>query len=124
MVAAENPKVCSSSFCSAGPGLKGVDLLAWQTQAIDLSMGVPGRNSVADRKLRSQIIKALLSSGDTSIQFENAWKTFLTWKKNTKPEIVSAIGINADTAARDFIRTYLEGLNKPWMLYFLQSRSR
>ncbi len=120
MVAAENEKL-QFIILLAGPGLKGADLLAWQTQAIDLSMGVPEEIAVADRKLKSQIIQAMLSTKDTSLQFDNAWKAFLAWKKNTKPEIVSAMGINADTAARDVIRTYLEGLNKPWMLYFLQS---
>jgi uncharacterized protein len=120
MVAAENEKL-QFIILLAGPGLKGADLLAWQTQAIDLSMGVPEEIAVADKKLKSQIIQALLSTKDTSLQFDNAWKAFLAWKKNTKPEIVSATGITTDTAARDVIRTYLEGLNKPWMLYFLQT---
>ena len=120
MVAAENPKV-RFIILLAGPGLKGVDLLALQTKAIDLSMGVPADMVTAETELKSQIIKALISSGDTSIQFKNAWDSFLIWKKNTKPEIVSTMGLNADPTARDFIRSFQEGLNKPWMLYFLQT---
>jgi hypothetical protein len=29
--------------------------------------------------------------------------------------------VNADPTARDFIQSFLTGLNKPWMLYFLQT---
>jgi pimeloyl-ACP methyl ester carboxylesterase len=120
MVAAENPKI-RFIILLAGPGLKGADLLSLQTKAIDLTMGIPEEMATADQELKSQMIKALLSSRDTSVQFENAWKSFLTWKKNTNPEIVSAVGINSDIAARDFIRSYLSGLNNPWLLYFLQT---
>jgi uncharacterized protein len=120
MVAAENPKV-RFIILLAGPGLKGADLLAVQTMAIDHSMGVPEDMIKAEKELRSQIIKALFSSGDTSIQFQNAWSSFLTWKKITNPEIVSTMGLNSDPAAKDFIRNLLDGFNKPWMKYFLQT---
>ena len=120
MVAAENEKV-GFIILLAGPGLKGSDLLALQTQAIDHSMGIPEEMVSAESQLKGDLIKALISSQDTSVQFANAWKSFLIWKKNTNPEMVSAMGISGDPTARDFIRGFLEGLNNPWMLYFLQS---
>jgi hypothetical protein len=120
MVAAENPNV-RFIILLAGPGLKGADLLALQTQALDRSMGVPEEMVSAEKELRSRLVKALLSSGNSTIQTENAWKSFLSWRKNTNPELVSAMGMNADSAARDFIQSFLVGLNKPWMLYFLQT---
>ena len=120
MVAAENPKV-SFIILLAGPGVKGSDLLALQTLALDRSMGIPEEMAAADGQLKGDLIKALISSPDTSVQFANAWKSFQTWKKNTNPEMVSAMGIGGDPAARDFIRSFLKGLNNPWMLYFLQT---
>jgi hypothetical protein len=84
---AENPKL-EFIILLAGPGLKGADLLTLQTQAIDRSMVFP---KIGDSRNSTQIPnhQSLLSSKDTSTQFENAWTSFLSWKKYTKPEIVS-----------------------------------
>lgn len=120
IVAAGNPKL-QFIILLAAPGLKGSDLLTLQTLAYDRSMGVPEEMAVAETALKSQIIKDLVSSKDTSTQFENAWVSFLTWKRNTKPEIVSALSMDTDPVARNVIRTYLKGLNYPWMIYFLQT---
>ena len=120
MVAAENSNV-QFIILLAGPGLKGVELLAWQTEAYDLSMGVSGELATADKELKTGLMKALLSSSDTSVQFENAWKSFLTWKKNTSPETVSAMGLKNEADAGDNIRANLNSMNKPWMIYFLQT---
>ncbi len=57
MVAAENPDV-RFIILLAGPGLKGSDLLAFQTQAIDLSMGIPAEMVMAEKKLKSELIEA------------------------------------------------------------------
>lgn len=120
MVAAENPKV-RFIILLAGPGLKGSELLILQTQAIDRAMGVPEEIAAAETELKSQTISALISSKDTSIQFATAWNSFLAWKKKTKPEIVAALIMNNEDVARAFIHAYLEGLNNPWMIYFLQT---
>ncbi len=120
MVAAENPKL-QFIILLAGPGLKGADLLTLQTLALDRSMGVPEELAIAETALKSQIISGLLSSKDTSTQFENAWTSFLSWRKNTKPEIVSALSMNEDAVAKNVIWTYLKGLNSPWLIYFLQT---
>ena len=120
MVAAENPKL-KFIILLAGPGLKGADLLTLQTQALDRSMGVPEELAKAETALKSQIIKELVSSKDTGTQFKNAWASYLIWKKNTKPEIVSTLSMDTDPVAENVIRTYLQGLNNPWMIYFLQA---
>ena len=120
MVAAENAEL-RFIITLAGPGLKGADLLALQIQAIDLSMGIPPEMVQAEKKLKSGLITALLSSGDSSKQFENAWNFYLTWKKNTDPETVSSLGLQSEPTAVDFMRSYLKGLNNPWMIYFLQT---
>jgi fermentation-respiration switch protein FrsA (DUF1100 family) len=52
---------------------------------------------------------------------ENAWKSFLDWKKNARPATVSAMQLNEESNARNFIRVYLSSLNKPWMIYFLRA---
>jgi hypothetical protein len=120
MVASENPKI-QFIILLAGPGLKGADLVNLQTKAYDRSMGVPEDLATAEITLKSQIIKALLSSKDTSTQLENAWASFLNWKETTKPEIVSALHMNSDSMARNVIWIFLSSLNSPWMIYFLQA---
>jgi uncharacterized protein len=120
MVAAEKPFV-RYIIMLAGPGLKGTELLAWQTEAYDLSLGVNAGVARADKELKAGLMKALLSTTDTAIRFENAWQSYINWKKNTDPEIVAALHINTDADAGNLIRTYLKALNKPWMMYFLQA---
>ena len=120
MIASENANI-SFIILLAGPGLKGSELLAFQTEAFDLSLGVNSALAKADKELKAGLIKALLSSKDTSVQLENAWKYFLTWKKNTHPDIVSAMQLTEESNARNFIRAYLNGLNIPWMIYFLRA---
>ena len=105
----------------AGPGLKGSELLAFQTEAFDLSLGVNSEMAKADKELKAGLINALLSSKDSSVQLENAWKSFLDWKKNARPATVSAMQLNEESNARNFIRVYLSSLNKPWMIYFLRA---
>jgi len=120
MLASENPDI-AYIILLAGPGLKGADLLAGQTEAYDLSMGADSGLARADKEFKSGLLKSLLSSTDTAIQFDHAWQSFLTWKNNTHPEMVATMGLNDDSNARNFIRSYLTAINKPWMIYFLQT---
>jgi len=105
----------------AGPGLKGEELLALQTEAYDLSMGADSAMAKADKELKIGWMNALLSSADSVVQFENAWQSYVHWKKNTDPENELARRLNSETDARVAIRAYLNAMNRPWMIYFLQT---
>jgi len=120
MVASENPAV-SFIILLAGPGLNGETLLGWQTEAFDLSMGADSGTAKSDKDLKIGWMQALLSSPDSTVQFENAWQSYLIWKKNTDPGSVMARQLSSDTVTRQVIRSYLQAMNTPWMIYFLQS---
>ena len=120
MLASENSDI-DYIVLLAGPGLKGADLLAGQTEAYDLSLGAQADLAKADKELKSALMGALLSSADSSIQFDHGWQSFLSWKKNTPSEIVEVMGLNNEADAKGFVHSYLHALNKPWMIYFLQT---
>jgi len=120
LVASENNNI-DFIILLAGPGLKGLELLALQNDAYARSLGVSNDVAEADTKLKTGIMRALLSSTDTSVQFENAWESFIIWKNKTSPGIVNSMGLSDDTNARNFIRDNLKGINYPWMIYFLQT---
>ncbi len=105
----------------AGPGLKGSKLLVLQSEAVARSHN-PGENSVeASKNLTKLLIDAILYSRDSTVQFEQAWKGYLSWKKTTNPAIVAVMGFSDDTSARAQIRAQLDRMNTPWFVYFLQS---
>ncbi len=57
---------------------------------------------------------------ETSIH-EQAWKSYLSWKKTTNAAIVAAMGIFDEASARSQIRAQLDRMNTPWFVYFLRS---
>ncbi|HEY4155535.1 MAG TPA: hypothetical protein VGM24_08905, partial [Puia sp.] len=71
--------------------------------------------------LSDSLIKAVLSSRDSSLQMQDAWKSYLSWKKSTGPDAVSAMGLNDETNARHFIRAQLGMMGNSWFVYFLQT---
>jgi uncharacterized protein len=105
----------------AGPGLKGYELMALQNQAYEISMGVDQKIAEADTKLKKNLMQAALSSPDTAVQYENAWKSYEAWKSATDPGLVSTMGLNEEPRVRDGIRTSLKAYDNPWMNYFLKS---
>jgi uncharacterized protein len=120
MVASENPGI-DFIILLAGPGLKGTELLALQREAVARSDNVNLDVSQATNKLSNDLIQAVLNSRDTSIQMQEIWNSYLSWKKNMDPAVLSSMGLSDETNARNFLRAQEQMLNKPWLLYFLQT---
>ncbi|MFI5124046.1 MAG: alpha/beta hydrolase family protein [Chitinophagales bacterium] len=120
MVASENKSV-DFIIMLAGPGLKGSALLEWQNEAAARSQGASAEMAESYKKLSASVIQAALSSRDTSVQMQEAWKSFLSWKEGIDPGAVSAMGLNNETNSKNFLRAQLERLDNPWMIYFLQT---
>ncbi|HVY75537.1 MAG TPA: alpha/beta fold hydrolase [Puia sp.] len=120
MVAAENKDV-DFIIMLAGPGLKGIDLLSLQQEAILRSNGTPPEIAEAFKNGSLGIMQAVISSPDTSRQMQAAWTSFTSWKNSTPPEVTRALGYHGDSSAKIFVQQQVEGLNKPWMRYFLQT---
>ncbi len=120
IVASENSHI-DFIIMLAGPGLKGSELLEWQNEAIAHAQGASDEMAEAVKKLSTSLIQAVLNSRDSIRLSEEAWKSFLSWKKNTNPATVTAMGLTDETNSRNFLRTQLDRLNNPWMIYFLQT---
>ena len=120
IVASENSSL-DFIIMLAGPGLKGSELLSLQVEAIAESQGAGVETAAALKRQRSVLMQALLSSSDSSIQMREAWKSYLSWKANTNPAIVSALGLSDETISRNQLQEQLQQMNNPWMIYFLKT---
>jgi pimeloyl-ACP methyl ester carboxylesterase len=120
IVAAENRNI-DFIIMLAGPGLKGMDLLALQIEAIAESQGASPKVAEALKQQRTLVMQAGLSSPDSSVQMQRAWATFLNWKAATDTGIVNALGFGEEAAARSQLKLELQSMSGAWFRYFLET---
>ncbi len=120
MVAAENTSI-DFIILLAGPGLKGDKLLELQRNAISMSDGPTAKGSQDADQLSNLLIQAVMSSKDTSIQMDHAWKSFVIWRKTANPALLKDKNLDNDSIAKNFIRSELGLLENPWLLFFLRT---
>lgn len=120
IVAAENKNI-DFVILLAGPGLRGLELMALQNEAYYLSLGVSKNLADAAKTIVSYEMQAVVDSPDSTRQQEQLWNSFSTWKKNADPAILNSLGLNNDSSARIFLQNNLAAMNKPWFAYFIQA---
>lgn len=104
----------------AGPGVKGLDLMAEQNSAYLQSSGISANTANLYKTLYSEIGNALLTSNDTATAMRKAWTSYKAWASLAPQASLAALGLVNDEVAKMNVSALIGGFSSPWMNYFLQ----
>ncbi|MDE3211608.1 MAG: prolyl oligopeptidase family serine peptidase [Bacteroidota bacterium] len=105
----------------AGPGEKGVDLLADQARSILLSTGVPPTAADAYKPLYISVLHAGLGAADTTAAIQEAMASYLQWKKVTPDSIQTVLQLNQEENGRKMVSLIIKEISIPWFKFFLNT---
>lgn len=104
----------------AGPGVKGLDLMAEQNSAYLQSSGISLGAASLYKNLYSEIGNAVLRSKDTAAAMNKAWESYKAWVNAAPQSSRIEVGIINDEVARKTVKSLIDAFSSPWMSYFLQ----
>jgi uncharacterized protein len=105
----------------AGPGIKGADLLAEQGEQLILQSGVSKEAVQNYLPLYKKFIQLSAEGHDSSALARKGRLAFATWKQNSNPDHVKALGFTDEESIEAILENLISGFSAPWMQFFLAS---
>ncbi len=102
----------------AGPGVKVIDLMAEQNAAVLRSAGVSDAASTAYTDFYRDVVKAILSSPDTTAAVEAGRKVLQNWVSKTADTLVAQLGISDANVQQKMVSDMVQRISTPWFRYF------
>ncbi len=104
----------------AGPGVKGLDLMAEQNSAYLQSSGISANSANLYKNLYAAIGNAAITTKDTATAMNKAWASYKAWATSAPQSSRTEVGIINDEVARKTVKSLIDAFSSPWMSYFLQ----
>ncbi len=104
----------------AGPGVKGLDLMAEQNSAYLQSLGFSSGAARLYKDLYLEIGNAVLSNKDTASAMKKAWDSYKVWATSAPQTSRTEVGLANDEVAHTTIKSLVDAFSSPWMNYFIQ----
>ncbi len=105
----------------AGPGIKGSTLLAEQGEQLILQYGVSKEAVQNYLPLYKKFIQLSAEGNDSATLARKGRLAFATWKQNSNPDLVKAIGFTDEESTEAILENLISGFAQPWMQFFLAS---
>jgi uncharacterized protein len=105
----------------AGPGIKGAELLAEQGEQLILQGGVSKEAVQNYLPLYKKFIQLSAEGHDSATLNRKGRLAFTTWKQNSNPDLIKAIGFTDEKSTEAILESLISGFSAPWMQFFLAS---
>ena len=103
----------------AGPGVKIIDLMAEQNEAIAKSGGVSEEALKEIKPLFKKVVTAIMETTDSSTAITNVTTITETWAAAKSSEILKELNFETAKQRKDYIIEMVKEFQSPWFRYFI-----
>lgn len=104
----------------AGPGVKIIELMAAQNEAIARSSGMSDQALKEIKPLFTKVVTTIMESKDSSSAHTAVTYITENWAASTKKEILEEMDFDAVNKRKEYINEMVEQFQSPWFKYFIR----
>lgn len=105
----------------AGPGIRGIELMAEQNIALLTANGIPRDAALQYGVLYRSMVREMISAPDSAAASERGKSAFESWLAATDSQTVKKLGFSEKGRRSIFLKAFGKQVYTPWMIHFMNA---